>query len=276
MHFDPRLAFDFPAGAFEPTGSFWAGLGSATLIAVYDYGGYNNVCLIGAEVSHPNRTIPRAVLWSIAIVAVLYFGLNLAVLGTLSWRTAEHSNAIVADFMRHIHGPWGGVLVTLLILVASWGSVLAMLLGYSRVPYAAAADGRFFKVFARLHPRGQFPTLGLLYMGALSALACLSSLADLIAVLIVVQTMFQFAAQCVAVILLRRAAPAAPQCFRMPLFPLPAVIALAGWIYITVTSKPAHIAIGALMFAAGTAVYLLQARRQGNWPFQNALPLQRA
>jgi amino acid transporter len=276
MHFDPRLAFDFPAGAFEPTGSFWAGLGSATLIAVYDYGGYNNVCLIGAEVSHPNRTIPRAVLWSIAIVAVLYFGLNLAVLGALPWRTAEHSNAIVADFMTHIHGPWGGVLVTLLILVASWGSVLAMLLGYSRVPYAAAADGRFFKVFARLHPRGQFPTLGLLYMGALSALACLSSLADLIAVLIVVQTMFQFAAQCVAVILLRRATPAAPQCFRMPLFPLPAVIALAGWIYITVTSKPAHIAIGALMFAAGTAVYLVQARRQGNWPFHNALPLQRA
>jgi amino acid transporter len=276
MHFDPRLALDFPAGAFKPTGSFWAGLGSATLIAVYDYGGYNNVCLIGAEVRNPNRTIPRAVLWSIAIVAILYFGLNLAILGVLPWRTAEHSSAIVADFMRQIHGPWGGVLVTLLILIASWGSVLAMLLGYSRVPYAAAADGRFFKAFARLHPRGKFPTLGLLYMGVLAALACLSSLANLIAVLIVVQTMFQFAAQCVAVILLRRAAPAATQRFRMPLFPLPALVARAGWIYITVTSKPAHIAIGAAMFAAGTAVYLLQARRQGNWPFQSTLPLQRA
>jgi len=273
MHFDARLAFDFPSNAFAPTGSFWAGLGSATLIAVYDYGGYNNVCLIGGEVRCANRTIPRAVLWSIAIVAILYFGLNLSILGSLPWRTAEHSSAVVADFMRAIHGPWGGVLVTLLILVASWGSVLAMLLGYSRVPYAAAADGRFFRAFARLHPRGHFPTLGLLYMGVLSAVACLFSLADLIAVLIVVQTMFQFAAQCIATILLRRAGTVAEQPFRMPLFPLPALVALAGWIYITVTSKPAHIAIGVLMFAAGTAVYLVQARRTSQWPFQGeALP----
>src|SRR4051794_27238103 len=273
LHFDPRRAFDFPRGAFAPTGSFWAGLGSATLIAVYDYGGYNNVCLIGEEVRTPPRTIPRAVLWSIAIVAVLYFGLNLSILGTLPWRTAEHSSAVVADFMAIIHGSWGGTLVTLLILIASWGSVLAMLLGYSRVPYAAAADGRFFAVFAKLHPRGRFPTLGLLYMGALSAAACLFSLADLIAVLIVVQTMFQFAAQCIATMLLRRSAVAADERFRMPLFPLPALIALAGWIYITVTSKPAHIAIGAVMFAAGTAVYLMQARRRSQWPFDRALPL---
>ena len=273
LHFDPRRAFDFPRGAFEPTGSFWAGLGSATLIAVYDYGGYNNVCMIGEEVRTPARTIPRAVLWSIAIVAVLYFGLNLSILGTLPWRTAEHSSAVVADFMAVIHGSWGGTLVTLLILIASWGSVLAMLLGYSRVPYAAAADGRFFAVFAKLHPRGRFPTLGLLYMGALSAAACLFSLADLIAVLIVVQTMFQFAAQCIATILLRRSTAAAEERFRMPLFPLPALIALAGWIYITVTSKPAHIAIGAVMFAAGTVVYLMQARRRSQWPFDRALPL---
>ena len=275
MHFDPRLAFDFPSGAFKPTGAFWAGLGSATLIAVYDYGGYNNVCLIGEEVRAPNRTIPHAVLWSIGIVAVLYFGLNLSILGALPWRAAEHSNAVVADFMRLVHGPWGGVLVTVLILVASWGSVLAMLLGYSRVPYAAAADGRFFGAFARLHPRGHFPTLGLLYMGVLSAVACLFSLADLIAVLIVVQTMFQFAAQCVAVILLRRGAVASQERFRMPLFPLPALIALAGWIYITVTSKPAHILIGVAMFSAGTVVYLVQARRRSQWPFQQ-LPLLRA
>jgi amino acid transporter len=267
VHFAARRALDFPAGAFQLTSHFWTGLGAATLIAVYDYGGYNNVCLIGAEVRDPRRTIPRAVLWSIAIVATLYFGLNVAILGTLPWRTAEHSSAIVAEFMRQIHGPWGGALVTVLILIASWGSVLAMLLGYSRVPYAAAADGRFFKAFALLHPRGRFPTLGLLYMGLFAALACLFSLADLIAVLIVVQTMFQFAAQCIAVILLRRRAAAATDRFRMPLFPLPALVALIGWVYITATSRPTHIAIGAAMFVAGTAVYLLQAHRQGRWPF---------
>jgi amino acid transporter len=277
-HFDARLALDFPPGAFQPTAAFWTGLGSATLIAVYDYGGYNNVCMIGEEVRNPRRTIPRAVIWSIVIIAILYFGLNLSILGALPWRTAAASTAVVSDFMRRIYGPWGGIVVTVLILVASWGSVLAMLLGYSRVPYAAAADGRFFRPFATLHPRGRFPTLGLLYMGLLAALSCLFSLSDLIAVLIVIQTMFQFAAQCVAVILLRRrSAQAGPQTaashFRMPLFPLPALIALAGWIYVTATSKPRHLLIGGAMLVAGAIVFLAQARRQGRWPFQRSWPL---
>jgi amino acid transporter len=267
-HFDPRLAFDFPAHAFEPSSSFWTGLGAATLIAVYDYGGYNNVCLIGEEIKEPARIIPRAVLLSIAIIAVLYFGLNLSILGTLPWREAQHSTAVVAEFMTRIHGAWGGTLVAALILIASWGSVLAVLLGFSRVPYAAAKDGRFFKAFAVLHPREHFPTLGLLYMGVLSAVACLFSLADLIAVLMVIQTMFLFGAQCIAVILLRRRAQPTTKTFRMPLFPLPALIALVGWLYVTTTAKPKHIAIAAAMLLAGAAIYLIQARRQHGWPFQ--------
>jgi len=267
-HFNPALAFDFPPRAFQPSGAFWAGLGSATLIAVYDYGGYNNVCLIAEEVKDASRTIPRAVIGSIVIIAILYFALNLSILGALPWRAAQQSTTIVSDFMRQIYGPWGGTWVTVLILIASWGSVLAMLLGYSRVPYAAAADGKFFKPFALLHPRGGFPTLGLLYMGLLSALACAFSLADLIAVLIVIQTMFQFAAQCIAVILLRRRRVGAAERFRMPLFPLPAIIALLGWVYVTVTSKPAHLLIGAAMLLAGAAIFLLEARRQSRWPFQ--------
>ncbi len=268
--FNPKLAFDFPKGAFTPTGAFWTGLGSATLIAVYDYGGYNNVCLIGEEVQNPRRIIPKTVLVSIAIVAVLYLGLNLSILGTLPWREAARSNAVVAAFMERIYGPWGGVVVSLLILVASWGSALAVLLGFSRVPYAAAANGRFFKPFAVLHPKGRFPTLGLLFMGGFSALACFFSLADLIAVLIVIQTMFQFVAQCVAVMLLRRGAVAKGDRFRMPLFPLPALVALVGWLCIVATSQIRHIAIGAAMLIAGAAIYLLQARRRSDWPFGSA------
>jgi amino acid transporter len=267
-HFDPSRAFDFPANAFRPTNGFWMGLGAATLIAVYDYGGYNNVCLIGEEIKQPARTIPRAVLWSIAIIAVLYFMLNLSILGTVPWRAAVQSRAIVADFMTQIYGAAGGMLVAVLILIASWGSALVVLLGFSRVPYAAARDGRFLRAFAVLHPRGQFPMLGLLYMGVMSAAACFFSLADLIAVLIVVQTLFQFVAQCIAVILLRRTTAPAADRFRMPFFPLPALIAMAGWFYIAITSKPVHIAIGLSMRLGGAAVYLVRARSHSEWPFQ--------
>ena len=102
---------------------------------------------------------------------------------------------------------------------------------------------------------------------------CAFSLADLVAVLIVIQTMFQFAAQCIAVILLRRRREGAAERFRMPLFPLPAIIALCGWVYVTVTSKPVHLLIGAAMLLAGAGVFLVEARRQGRWPFQRTFPV---
>jgi amino acid transporter len=270
LHFHAGLAFSFPAHAFDPSRSFWLGLGSATLIATYDYGGYNNVCFLGDEIKAARRTIPRAVIGSIVLVACLYLAMNFSILGTIPWAQAQYSKAIVADYMQTLYGRNSGVLVSVLVLIASFGSVFAILLGFSRIPYAAAADGRFFRFFARLHPAGRFPSTSLLFMGGLSTLACLVSLSNLISVLIVVQTMTQFAAQCVAVMVLRRKGIATNDSFRMPLFPLPAVVALLGWIYIVVTSKPLHIAIGAAMALTGTGAYLLMARSKRDWPFAGA------
>jgi amino acid transporter len=267
FHFNSAIAFNFPPNAFHVSRAFWFGLGSSTLIAVYDYGGYNNVCMLGGEVRNPRKTIPRAILYSIILVAILYLAMNLSILGTVPWQTGQHSRAIVSDYMQMLYGRAGGVLVSGLILIASWGSVLAILLGFSRVPYTAAVDGQFFKPFARLHPKGKFPSTSLLVMGGLSALACVFSLADLISVLIVVQTMFQFIAQCVAVMLLRRKTRTATDIYRMPLYPLPAIVALMGWLYIVVSSKITHILIGLAMAAMGAVIFLLEARRKQEWPF---------
>jgi amino acid transporter len=267
FHFHAATAFSFPAHAFQPTRAFWLGLGSATLIATYDYGGYSNVCLLGEEIRNPSKTIPQAVIYSIVLVAVLYLAMNLSILGTVPWQEGQHSKAIVADYMHMLYGAWGGILVSVLVLIASWGSVLAIMLGYSRIPYTAAVDGHFFRAFARLHPTGHFPATSLLVVGGLSVLACLFSLSDLITVLIVVQTMFQFAAQCVAVILLRRQRRSSPGKFRMPLYPLPALIALAGWLYIVVSSRAINIAIGFAVAFTGAGAYLLQAKPKQEWPF---------
>jgi amino acid transporter len=268
LHFHAATAFSFPPHAFTPSRAFWLGLGSATLIATYDYGGYNNVCFLGEEVKAPKRMIPLAVLCSIVLVAILYLAMNLSILGTIPWQQGQRSTAIVADYMQALYGRSSGVLVSVLVLIASWGSVFAILLGFSRIPYTAAVDGHFFKVFAHLHPTGKFPSISLLTMGGLSVLACLFTLSDLISVLIVVQTMTQFMAQCVAVILLRRRAFATPDSFRMPFFPLPAVIALLGWLYIVLSSKALHIAIGAAMALTGFSAYLLLARNKQQWPFK--------
>ncbi len=267
MHFHPAMAFDFPPGAFHLNHGFFIGLGSATLIAAYDYGGYYNVCLIGSEVSTPHKTIPRSILSSILVVAVIYLVMNVAIIGVVPWREAMHSQAIVADFMVRVYGQIGGTAIAVLILIAAFGSVLAILLGYSRIPYAAAVEGQFFSIFARLHPTGGFPYISVLTVGAFSALACLFSLESLITALIVTQTLLQFAAQCVAVILLRRQRRELGNVYRMPFFPLPALIALAGWTYIVVTSGVRFMAIAGVFLLAGIAVFLLRARQQSNWPF---------
>ena len=278
LHFKSALAFSFPPGAFHPTHAFWLGLGSATLIATYDYGGYNNVCLIGGEVRSPRRTIPRAVMISIVLIAALYLCMNLSIIGTLPWQTAQHASAVVSAFMQVVYGSWAARTVALLILIASWGSTFTILLGYSRVPYTAAVDGTFPAIFARVHPSGHFPTVSLLFMGVASAVLCLLSLGELISALIVIQTLLQFVAQCVAVLLLRRSdrqsAPdrdeATSHSFRMPLYPLPAFIALLGWVYIVATSQVRQIVTAMVLGSLGVIVFLLRARSHQEWPFSQA------
>lgn len=269
LHFHPAIAFDFPHGAFRLSAGFFAGLGSATLVAVYDYGGYYNVCLVGEEVKNPRKTIPRSILLAIAIVAVLYLLMNISILGVVPWREAMHSTAIVSLFIERIYGTTGGVIATILILIATFGSVFAVLLGYSRIPYAAAVEGRFFSVFARLHKRGQYPIVAVLVMGLLSSFACIFSLADLIITLIVVQTLLQFIGQCVAVIILHKRFREQPDSFRMPLFPIPALIALTGWAYIVVSSGWKYSLIALLLLSLGVAGFLLHSRKVQEWPFES-------
>jgi amino acid transporter len=266
-HFHAGLALDFPQNAFHLSRGFFFGLGSATLFAVYDYGGYYNVCLIADEVQQPKRTLPRSILFSIVLVAAIYLVMNVAIIGVVPWREAVHSQAIVADFMVRIYGGMGGKVVAVLIVIASFGSVFAVLLGYSRIPYAAAIEGQFFSVFARLHPKGNFPYVSILALGFCSALACLLSLESLFTALIVAQTVLQFAGQCVAVMLLRGQKKEPVDSYRMPLYPLPALIALLGWIYIVASSGLRYIAFAAGLLALGVAMYLVRARRRAQWPF---------
>jgi amino acid transporter len=266
-NFKPELAFHFPPGAFHFSTGFFAGLGAASLIALYDYSGYFNVCLIGAEVREPARTIPRSIIYSVAVVGCLYLAMNISIVGVIPWQQAMASKAVVADFIQHLYGSLAGKVVAALILWAAFGSVFALLLGYSRVPYAAAVDGRFFSPFARLHPTKHFPTFSTVVLGIISAAACFLSLSDLISYMIVLQIMLQFLAQCVAIFVLRKRRPASERPFSMPLYPVPVVIAMCGWLYILAASGIKFVAGGLLISAAGALAYLWRAKQRGDWPF---------
>src|SRR5581483_967156 len=99
--------------------------------------------------------------------------------------------------------------------------VFSLMLGYSRVPYAAALDGNYFKIFAKLHPQHRFPHVSLLMLAVVVMAFCFLSLAEVIAALVVIRILLQFLVQAVGVIVLRIRRPDRPRSFRMWLYPLP-------------------------------------------------------
>ena len=266
-HFNPAIAFAFPANAFKLTPAFFTGLGAAALISSYDFSGYFTVCLIGGEIKKPAVNIPRAIVYSIAILSVLYLAMSLAIIGVIPAAKAMASTAIVSDFIAAIYGSQAASAVTVLILVVAFASVFCVLLGFTRVPYAAAIEGRFFSVFARVHPRLHFPSFAVLFMGVTSAVLCLLPLTTLINGLIVLQILTQFVAQCLAVVLIRRNRPDIERPFRMPLYPLPAILAAAGWLYILYESGAAYIASGLGLVVIGVGIYMARAAKLKEWPF---------
>ena len=273
LHFDSRVAFDFPPGAFNFSIGFFLGLGAASRIGVYDYLGYYDVCYIGDEVRNPGRVIPRSILLSTVAVALIYVAINFSIIGVVPWRdfvpavSHPQSNFVVSIFMERIYGSRVATVFTAMILWTAFGSVFALLLGYSRVPYAAAKDGYFFRIFARLHPTHGFPYVSLVVLGVISILAGLVSLGTVIDALITMRILVQFIGQIGAVTLLRRRAPDMPRPYRMWLYPLPSLVALLGWIFIFATTPPIVIAFGLGALLLGVLCFGLWSWKQRTWPF---------
>ena len=269
MHGNVRQAFTFPAGAFALTPGFFAGLGAAMLVATYDYWGYYNVAFLGGEVRDAARNIPRAILISIVLVGALYLAMNVSVLSVLPWHRLVGAQdiatrrAVIATFMEAAYGPHTGPLLgkiaAALVMVTAFASVFSLLLGYSRIPYAAARDGNFVRMFGRVHRRG-FPSVSLLALGAAAVCFCFFSLADVIAALVVLRILMQFLLQHVGVIYLRRTQPEMKRPFRVWLYPVPPLLAIAGFVYMVAART--HVAgfreiVGAaVVVALGTAAYM--------------------
>ncbi len=278
-HFDPQVAFDFSGSAMSwPTNlaegmEFQKQLGKVMVLAMFSYLGYYNICYIGAEVRDPGRTIPRSILISALLVAVLFVGVHLSLMGVVSWRDVP-ANAddlgnfnLPAEFMSRIHGPWAAMVVTALLIWSCSGSAFAGLLGYSRIPYAAARHGHFFSVFGSLHPRHHIPHIALLLVGALTLFWTLFDLGDVINALIATRILEQFIGQIMGVVLLRRLQPQRPRPFRIWLYPVPCGIALLGWLYLYWSAGGFFVVVGLTTLLLGVLVFLLWTWRTSQWPF---------
>jgi amino acid transporter len=274
LNFNPAIAFDLPPDAFSFSLGFFIGLGASARIGIYDYLGYYNICYIGDEVQAPGRVIPRAILISVVAVALIYAGINLSIIGVVPWRefvpasAHRESDFIVSVFMERLYGTHVATVFTAMVLWTAFGSVFALLLGYSRIPYAAALDGTFFRIFGRVHPEKHFPHVSLVIIGVIAILCSTFSLGMVIDALLTTRILVQFIGQVVAVVRLRAVRPDMPRPFRMWLYPLPALVALLGWIFVLGTSDPLVILFGLATLALGVVAFFGWSWRTGHWPFE--------
>jgi amino acid transporter len=268
MPASPSLGFASAAGS----------LAQGTLLATYCYWGYYNITFLGSEVRKPERTIPRAILLSVFIVAGFYIVMNLAALPSVSSAThVGQSTALrvqfVSDIASSAFGRWAGYAIAALIVWTAFASVFSVLLGYSRVPYAAARDGNYFHFLAAVHPKHGIPHRSLIALGLVGFVFCFFTLAQVITMLVVMRIVLQFFLQQAGVMLLRVQRPQLERPFRIPLYPLPPLFAMAGFVFIVVNRSNAlsGLAVAAAIAVSGTLIYLIRARSLKQWPFQQPL-----
>jgi amino acid transporter len=276
VNMNPHLAFGFPPNAFTVNWAFLVGLGNGTVLVIYNYLGYNQVCYLGAEVKNPQRTIPYAVILSILGVTVIDFLLSFSFVSVVPWRVMVKEgslayNAVASVFMAKIYGPWAARVISVMVLFTAFASVFALMLGYSRVPYAAAQDGAFFRYFGVLHPRGEFPHRSLVLVGSLCIIASFFGLVQIITALILARVLVVFMGQIVGLFLLhKRREIKLP--FKMWAYPLPAIVAFVGWLYVFISPLSQPGGWKYMLYAFGTIVaglvaYLALAAQKGEWPF---------
>lgn len=278
FHFDPKRAFDFPPGAFNFSLGFLMGLGAAARVGIYDYLGYYDICYIGDEVANPGRVIPRSILISLVAVAAIYLSMNVAIIGVVPWRefvpaaggpVPDPPPPVVSWFIERLYGTGLAKVFTVLVLWTAFASCFSLVLGYSRIPFAAARDGNFFGVFAKVHPRKEFPHVSLVLVAGLSILCSFLPLMTVINALLTTRILVQFIGQIGALIWLRRTQPHAERPFKMWLYPVPALIAFVGWTFLFATTDLQTMLYGLAILTAGVLVFLVWSRWSGRWPFKD-------
>jgi fructoselysine transporter len=251
------------------TYAFWAAVGHGSVKTVYSYLGYYNVCHLGGEIKNPEINIPRSIFISIAGIAILYLLMNISVMGVIRWQSVlEDDKYLVSAFMESIYGHNAGVIVTVLILCIACSSLFAVVLGYSRVPYAAAVDGNFFKIFSKLHPTKNFPYVSLIFLCALGFIFSLfMKLSEVISSILAMRILIQFIAQGMGVVLLRKRFGKKELPFKMFLFPIPVIISIGIWLFLFV-STGLFALYGILIACAGIVAFFIFSKYKKDVPKQ--------
>jgi fructoselysine transporter len=258
-HFNTELFMSAAKFDGRLSALFFAALGHASVQTIYCFLGYYNVCQVGGETKTPEKTIPRSMFISVAGITVLYLLLNISIAGVIPAQSAMQSKFIVSNFVETLYGKNAATVTTLLILWITFASLFSVMLGYSRVPYAAAKDGNFFKAFARIHPEKHFPHISLLVLGSIAfVFSLLFRLREVIEAIIAMRILVQFVGQAVGLMMLRKSRPKEEFPFKMFLYPIPVIVSIIFWLLVFYSTGPGFMLSGIAMIAISTGLFFLR------------------
>lgn len=248
--------------------------GQACVKTIYSYLGYYNVCHLGGEIKNPGRNIPRSMFISIIGIGGLYVAMNMSVSSVIPWQEIQRWNNngtnafVVSTFIERLYGHTAAKVCTVMILWVALASLFAVMLGYSRVPYAAAADGAFFKIFAKMHPQKNFPYVSLLILAGLAFIfSMIFKMKHIIDGILAMRILLQFIGQAIGVVLLRKRSGTEHLPYKMPLYPIPVILAICMWLFIFYATGVNVIASFVIVFLSGLVIYMVQAKVKKLWPF---------
>jgi basic amino acid/polyamine antiporter, APA family len=231
---------------------------AALVAALWAYDGWNNVAMVASEIRDPQRNLPRALIWGTAAVIGIYILANIAYFHVLSASQVAGSDRVAAVMMRAIFGEAGAAAVSVAAMVSIFAALNGSILSGSRVPYAAARQGYFFRGIARVNSAHHTPGASILLLSLWSGVLVLSGKYDDLFNLVIFASWILYGMTAAAVIVLRIKRPELPRPYRLKLYPLIPVLFIAGSFVLIVTTaiqRPRESAMGIGLIVLGLPFY---------------------
>lgn len=240
------------------------GFFAALVAALWAYDGWNNVSMVASEVQKPQRNLPLALILGTSAVIVIYLLTNLAYFYVLPASAVASTDRVAGEMMRRILGPRGAGAVSIAAMISIFAALNGSILSGSRVPFAMARDGLFFRGIAHIHPVYRTPSISILVLSAWAALLVLSGRYDQLYTYVIFASVILYGMATAAVIVLRFKRPDMPRPYRTlgyPVVPIVFVLGITCLVLSTLLKSPRESLMGLGLISLGLPLYFYWRRR---------------
>lgn len=248
----------FPLWGVPSSGGLLAAIGVAMVATLWSYDGWNSLTYLAGEVKEPQKSIPRALIIGTIAIIVIYVLTNLAYLYILPINEMATSNLVAADVMDRIFSGYGGAVISLAVMISTFGTVNATSMTTARVFYAMAKDKLFFQGMAATHPHYKTPTTSLIVQCAWACILTLTGTYDQLFTYVIFASWIFYALGAAGIFIMRKKIPNSDRGYRVPGYPIVPIlfVLVATWFVVnTLVQDTSDSMVGVILLVAGLPFY---------------------